>query len=129
MQKIRVLIVDDEPKIVQSVADILEGEGYHVLPAYSAREAFQLATQSCPDILLTDVLMPDKNGFELALEIKQQCPHCHLLLFSGQAATAQLASDYSQRFTAAGYRFELLPKPLRPEQLLKHLEQSLFYAA
>ncbi len=129
MPKVKVLIVDDEPRIVQSLADILRAEGYHVLPAYSAREALEFAAQSCPDILLTDVLMPDKNGFELALEIKERCPHCRLLLFSGQAATAQLASDYAQRFTTAGYRFELLPKPLRPEQLLKQLEQALIHAA
>lgn len=85
--------------------------------------------QSRTDILLTDVLMPDKNGFELALEIKQRWPDCRLLLFSGHATTAQLATECAGRFTAAGYRFELLPKPLPPEQLLKYLEQTLACAA
>ncbi|HEX2600278.1 MAG TPA: hypothetical protein VHL05_15970, partial [Terriglobales bacterium] len=60
-------------------------------------------------------------------EIKRKCPECRLLLFSGQASTAQLASTYVQTFTNRGYRFELLPKPLHPDSLLKRLEESLMH--
>ena len=126
---IKILIVDDEHSIVDSLSDIIGSAGYDVLSAYSGEEALAKASQFCPDILLSDVLMPKMHGFELALEIKKICPHCHLLLFSGQAATAQIAQSFVQTFTRLGYRFELLPKPIHPETLLNKLQESLTRAA
>jgi len=87
------------------------------------------AADFSPEVLLSDVLMPGMNGFELALRIKALLPDCRLLLFSGQASTAQLAREESEKFTRLGYRFELLPKPLHPDALLKILEESLTRAA
>jgi CheY-like chemotaxis protein len=127
--RIRILVVDDEPAIVESLAEIIESAGYEVVSACSGQEAIAQATQACPTILLTDVLMPVMNGFELALQIKQICPDCRLLLFSGQAATAQLAQAFGQTFTRLGYRFELLPKPFHPSALLRRLEECLAEAA
>lgn len=126
---IKILVVDDERPIADSLAEIINAAGYDAVVAYSAVEALARASEFCPNILLTDVLMPGKNGFELALEIKQLCPDSRLLLFSGQASTAQLASAYGPTFTSRGYRFELLPKPLHPASLLKKLEEALMRAA
>lgn len=126
---IRILIVDDEQSIADSLAEILVGAGYEAMVAYSGTEALAKAKESCPNILLSDVLMPGKNGFDLALEVKELWPETRLLLFSGQASTAQLASTYGPVFTSLGYRFELLPKPLHPESLLKKLEETLIHAA
>lgn len=123
--RIRILVVDDERAIVESLAEIIESAGYEVATACLGQEAIVQAKKSCPQILLTDVLMPGMNGFELALQIKQICPDCRLLLFSGQAATAQLAQTFGQTFTRLGYRFELLPKPFHPAALLKRLEDCL----
>ena len=122
---IKILIVDDEASIVESLAEILESVGYEVTTATSGGEAINKAKQVSPEILLSDVLMPAMNGFELALRIKDALPNCRLILFSGQASTAQLAQQAIQSFTRKGYRFELLPKPLHPDVLLKKLEQSL----
>ena len=126
---IKILVVDDERPIAVSLVEIINAAGYDAVVAYSAVEALARASEFCPNILLTDVLMPGKNGFELALEIKQLCPDSRLLLFSGQASTAQLASAYGPTFTSRGYRFELLPKPLHPASLLKKLEEALMRAA
>lgn len=122
---IKILVVDDEHAIAYTVAEILRTAGYEVATAYNGTQALAQASQCCPSLLLTDVLMPQTNGFEVALEIKRKCPECRLLLFSGQASTAQLASTYVQTFTNRGYRFELLPKPLHPDSLLKRLQESL----
>ena len=126
---IRILIVDDERAIVDSLAEIIESAGYEVARAYSGNEALNRISEFCPNVLLSDVLMPEIHGFELALQVKKVCPDCRLILFSGQAATAQLALDYSRTFSRLGYRFQLLPKPLHPEALLKRLEESLSHAA
>src|SRR5215470_10906092 len=126
---IKILIVDDERSIADSLAEIIYGAGYETAVAYSGDEAMAKASDFCPNILLTDVLMPGRNGFDLALEIKELCPDARLLLFSGQASTAQLATTYGPTFTSRGYRFELLPKPLHPASLLKKLEEALMHAA
>src|SRR6202023_42312 len=110
----KILVVDDEPSIADSLAEILELAGYSVVRAYSGQEAIARTSDDCPNVLLSYVLMPGLNGFELALQIKRKCPNCRLLLFSGQAATAMLAQDFGPAFTSLGYRFELLPKPLHP---------------
>jgi CheY-like chemotaxis protein len=127
--QIRILIVDDEPAIAESLSEILRAAGYEVAMATSGEDAVRDAEKFSPEILLTDVLMPAMNGFELALRVKEMLPNCRLLLFSGQASTAQLAKEESERFTRMGYRFELLPKPLHPDALLKVLEESLTRAA
>ena len=126
---IKILIVDDEHAIVDSLAEIIAGAGYEVCRAYSGGEALRQASEFCPNVLLSDVLMPEIHGFDLALEVKKAFPDCRLILFSGQAATAQLALEYSRTFSRLGYRFQLLPKPLHPEMLLKKLEESLSQAA
>jgi CheY-like chemotaxis protein len=69
--------------------------------------------------------MPGMNGFELAMEVKRSCPGCRLVLFSGQAATAQLAQQFIDVFANRGYHFELLPKPIHPDTLLSRLMDSL----
>jgi CheY-like chemotaxis protein len=127
--QIKILIVDDEPAIAESLSEILQAAGYEVATAASGEEAVRRAKGFSPDILLSDVLMPAMNGFELALHIKAMLPDCRLLLFSGQASTAQLAREQSERFTRMGYRFELLPKPLHPDALLNVLEESMTRAA
>jgi CheY-like chemotaxis protein len=122
----KILVVDDEHAIADSVQEILSSAGYSVTRSYSGFEGIGQARQSCPDILLCDVLMPGLNGFEAALEIKKVCPACRLLLFSGQAATAELASD-SSTFSAPG-AFALNCCPIHPEALLSRIEDSLVRA-
>ena len=127
--RIKILIADDELPIVESLGEILEAAGYEVATATSGQEAIGKATEFCPHLLLSDVLMPKMNGFELALQVKKLCPECKLVLFSGHAVTAQLAQNFIKSFNERGYRFELLPKPLHPDALLKKLEESLINVA
>jgi len=58
--------------------------------------------------------MPEMSGIELALQIRESCPDCKVLLFSGQAATANLL----EKARADGHDFELLSKPVHPSDLL-----------
>ena len=125
----KILIVDDEERIADSVRDILAGAEYEAVCAYNPVDAMLAAATLKPDVLLSDVLMPGMNGFELALQVKQKVPSCRLILFSGQAATAQLAHEFIEVFASKGIRFELLPKPVRPEVLLEKIQESLMQAA
>ena len=123
--KTRVLVVDDEPSIMRTVCMILEAYGFDTQGASSGDEAITQAANSCPDLLLSDVMMPGKNGFETALEIKKLCPECRLLFFTGYAS--QIAS-LTVTLTSNGYRFDLLSKPMLPKELLDSVKAALAHA-
>src|SRR4051794_12631850 len=106
----RVLIVDDEHLIADSVALILSHVGYETRSTYSADEAMAIARGFAPDILLTDVVMPGSNGFELALQVRELFPDCRIFVFSGQSVTADLLQLYNDR----GIDFHILAKPIHP---------------
>jgi CheY-like chemotaxis protein len=110
-----VLIVDDEKNIADTVALILQDAGYAAKAAYDSSVALSMTREHIPDLIISDVLMPGINGIELAITARRQYPHCIVLLLSGQAASA----DMLEEARARGYDFELLAKPLEPEDLLK----------
>jgi CheY-like chemotaxis protein len=114
----RILVVDDEDLVADSVAEILKEHGFEAHAAYSGKEAIDLAHERCPDILMSDVLMPRLNGVQTALAIREICPRVRILLFSGQAGTV----DILKRARSQGHDFELLPKPIHPDELLKKLK-------
>ena len=114
----RVLIVDDERLIADSLAQILRARGHAVRVAYDGEQAIDAVRQECPEIVLTDVVMPRVNGIQAAIEIRALCPDTRIILFSGQAATM----DLLQEARAAGHNFEIWGKPLHPRDLLRNLQ-------
>ena len=114
---LRVLIVDDEQMIADTLAQILNASGFEATAAYHGEAAIAEASNFEPDILLTDVIMRGMSGIEAAIAVAKILPRCRIILFSGQASTA----DLQQRAQAQGYNFELLAKPIHPEKLLKVL--------
>jgi two-component system cell cycle sensor histidine kinase/response regulator CckA len=81
-----ILLVEDEDVVRELVATILEEEGYDVVTAASPRQALRLAEATHPDLLLTDVVMPEMNGMELARRVLEQYPGIAVLYTSGYAA-------------------------------------------
>ena len=120
-RKQRILVVDDEQLIAQSLRDILSRAGFEAVFALSGPEAIELAKQVCPDIVISDVIMPDVDGVQTAIGIQRACPKARILLFSGQAAT----SDILERARAEGHDFELLPKPIHPARLLAAIHKLM----
>ena len=116
----KVLIADDEQIIADTLARILVLSGYQAMAVYSGEQAVQAATEFSPDVLISDVVMQGMNGIEAALLIRRICPQCRVLLFSGQATTADLLS----RARAEGYVFEILAKPVSPQVLLARLKND-----
>jgi DNA-binding NtrC family response regulator len=114
-----VLVVDDERAIADTLAMILRFAGYSTSVAYDGERAMEACQVRVPDVLISDVVMPGINGFELAIWFRQTYPDCNVLLFSGQATTAEL----SQKAAAAGYSFELLAKPAPPSEMLARVSR------
>ncbi|HUX28629.1 MAG TPA: response regulator [Terracidiphilus sp.] len=115
--KPKVLVADDERVIADTLAMILNQSGFEARAVYSGEKAFDLATTFQPDMLISDVIMADLNGIEAAIRIRALLPRIKILLFSGQAATADLLEKARTR----GYEFEILAKPVHPQDLLNRL--------
>ena len=116
-QSKRVFVVDDETSIADTLAEILTDSGYEARALYSGHDAITLTRHVCPDIVVTDVVMPAMNGVETALAIKAICPTTRIVLFSGQAGTADILKHAREQ----GHEFEMFPKPIHPDDLLQIL--------
>ena len=114
---LRVLIVDDEQLIADTLVRILTLNGFVATAVYNGEAALASLAALCPDIVLTDVRMPGRNGIETGILIREQCPDTRVVLFSGQAGV----SDLLQQARDKGHGFELWPKPLHPKELVKRL--------
>jgi CheY-like chemotaxis protein len=115
-----VLVVDDEPLIVDSLAAILGSSGFTVLKAYNGASALEVAMETPPHLLLTDVAMPGMNGIDLAMTVADALPACKVVLFSAHASTVDLRQS-----RAAGFDFALLAKPIHPLEMLKQVHFHL----
>jgi CheY-like chemotaxis protein len=113
----RVLVVDDEPVIADTLTTIMRNAGYEAATAYDASSALAKCESFCPELIIADVIMPKTNGLTMAILAKQRHPGCKILLFSGQAATANLLGNARE----SGYDFEILLKPVNPKDLLASL--------
>jgi CheY-like chemotaxis protein len=113
----KVFVVDDESVIAATLAIILNQSGFQAQSFTNPMQALEQARTTKPDLLISDVMMPEMTGIELAIAIKNECPECKILLFSGQAATA----DLLQVARSQGHEFHLLTKPVHPADLLESI--------
>lgn len=113
-----VLVADDERVIADTLVIILNQAGFDATAAYSGTKAVELARNLKPNMLISDVIMPDLSGIEVAILVRSLLPACKILLFSGQAATA----DLLDKARAQGHEFEILAKPVHPQDLLAKLK-------
>lgn len=97
-----ILVVDDDCTIRTLVRALLEIEGYAVLMADGAEAAMKLYDQSTVALLLTDVVMPNVNGLELADQLLQREPHLRILFMSGSEDASRGFGCVAKPFTGAG---------------------------
>ena len=115
---VKIIVVDDEPIIADTLVNILEGEGHDALAVSHGESAIRWAKMVLPDAVISDVIMPGMDGIETAKAIMKVLPQCRIILFSGQAASVDLLA----KARAEGYIFEVLPKPINPDKLLEKLK-------
>ncbi len=115
--KPRVLVADDEQVIANTLAIILNQAGFEAKAVYSGENAVESLDDFQPNMLISDVIMTGMTGIEAAIKVRAKLPACKILLFSGQAATA----DLLEKARAQGHEFEILAKPVHPTDLLSKL--------
>ena len=115
--KPKVLVADDEQVIANTLAIILNQAGFEARAVFSGEKAVEALDTFQPDMLISDVIMTGMTGIEAAIQTRRKMPNCKILLFSGQAATA----DLLEKARVQGHEFEILAKPVHPTDLLAKL--------
>ena len=110
----RILVVDDEPNIANSLVKVLQTKGFEAVAAHSGESAIATASTFLPDIAILDVKLGGLDGIDAASMIVFQRPSCRIVLFSGNPETTKLVES-------GEVPFEILAKPVPPEKLLQHL--------
>jgi DNA-binding response OmpR family regulator len=126
MSKKYVLIVDDDPDLVETVSMMLESKGYEVGKAYDGIEGEEAIKKRRPDVLILDVMMPRKNGYELCKELKsnkwtKEIPIV-LLTAVGEAVPT---TTYSHAEGMATEAEDYIPKPVDAKTLVEAVERLL----
>jgi UDP-3-O-acyl N-acetylglucosamine deacetylase len=115
----KVLVVDDEERVVQSITGVLEDEGFQVAKAKSGEEAIKVFQQEEPDVTLLDIWMPGMDGIEVLKRLKWIAPDCQVIMISGHAtiSTAMTAVKLGA--------FDFIEKPLSLDVLLMTIRRAL----
>lgn len=111
----RILVVDDNRAIADTVCTILRTAGHEAIAAYSAVEAIFQASNSHPQIVIADVIMPGKSGIDLAVELRSTAPEIPIVLLSGNAETEDLLKEAGVGLNGV----LVLAKPVPPLDLLR----------
>lgn len=108
-----VLVVDDDPDLVEVVRTILSCAGYEVRSARNGREAIEAVTQKMPAVVLLDMMMPVMDGWECARELRSRYGHAVPIVVVTAAAAARARADQ------VGGIDHVLPKPFEMDDLLR----------
>lgn len=110
----RILIVEDERVVAESLGQILRVHGYSVRVAHSAEAAIDVISWWSPHLAILDVMLPKMNGIQLAMVLREQLSDCGILLFSGQPSV----EDLVVQARLDGLQFDILAKPVHPSVML-----------
>lgn len=126
MSKKYVIIVDDDPDLVETVSMLLESKGYEVGKAYDGIEGEAAIKNRRPDVLVLDVMMPRKDGYTLCRELKanSQTRDIPVVLLTavGEAVPTTTYTHYEGMTTEAE---DFLPKPVDAKTLVEAVERLL----
>lgn len=120
-----ILIVEDEPMLLELSADFLQAHGYRVLTAQDARAALRIATEHKNELnaVITDVVMPQMSGVELASQLRDLRPNLPILFVSGYSTTDVRELDMASPVN------DYVQKPFTPSVLARRLRALLDVAA
>jgi len=118
----RVLIIDDDAQVLAMLRETLEDEGYEVVDAHNGKEGLRRYREDPTDLIITDLIMPEKEGIETILEFRRDFPDVKLIALSGGGQLGPGA--YLSIAEAAGAEYTFA-KPVKQKVLLKAVRELL----
>ena len=119
MVKKKILVVDSEQDIVKALKVRLKANGYHVVLASDSVQAFMIANQENPDLILLEIMIPGGGGFVVAERLKQSAAthHIPIIFLTGIPG----GEERAYKLGASGY----VMKPYQPEELMETIHHTL----
>ncbi len=122
----KILIVDDDPDLVEAVSMILESKNYEVSAAYGGIEGLEKAKKENPDLIVLDVMMPDKDGYAVCKELKADPELSKIPVLLLTAVVSKIPTTrYTQQMGLETEADDYIDKPVEPEVLVKRIETLL----
>ena len=122
----KILVVDDDPDLVESVTMILESRNHDVIQAYGGIEGLEKAKAEKPDAIILDVMMPDKDGYAVCKELKGDPEYSEIPILLLTAVVSQIPSSiYTSRMGMETEADDYIDKPVEPGELAKLVERLL----
>lgn len=120
-----ILVVDDDPDLVESVSMKLESENYRVAKAYDGVEAWEKIKEETPDLVILDVMMPRKNGYEVCDEIKKDPAYQQIIvLLLTAVADAVPNTTYTHMDGKKTMADDFIPKPIDLDKLMEIVKEQ-----
>jgi CheY-like chemotaxis protein len=117
----RILVIDDDRNMLGILAEMLTTAGYEVVEASDGKEGMRLYKEAPFDLVITDLLMPEKDGLEVVMELRRDFPEVKIITHSGGGAYGNSSLETSKALGAA----RTLRKPFREDQLLEAVREVL----
>ena len=122
----KILVVDDDPDLVETTSIILKSKQYDVVVAYDGVEGLEKAKTEKPDLIVLDVMMPEKDGYTLCKELKadaalKEIPVLLLTAVVSHISTTRFSHQMGMETEADDY----IDKPVDPHELVKRIELLL----
>ena len=122
----RILLIDDDPDFVEATRIVLESKPYEVIVSYDGDDGLRKAREDNPDLIILDVIMPGKDGFSTAEQLKKDAglkkiPVIMLTSYAERGGQSSIAMSGGLTMETEDY----IDKPVRPEELLKRVEKYL----
>ncbi len=129
MEQKKILVVDDEPSMVAAVEAVLKGESYNVITACNGEEGLRKVMEEKPDLIILDVIMPGKHGFQICRELKadpkyesfSKIPVLMLTVYPDDREEMHLSMHEGMTMEAEDY----IQKPFDPDELLDRVERLI----
>jgi len=125
-KKARILLIDDDIDFVEATKTVLESKPYEVIVAYEGEEGLRKAREEKPDLIILDVIMPIKDGFTAAEQLKKdpdlsKIPVVMLTAYAGMGGETSIPVSSGLTLETEDY----IDKPVAPEELLKRVDRHL----
>ena len=118
----RILIIDDDPQILNMLRQTLEREGYEVIDASDGKEGLKLYQENPTDLIITDLIMPEKEGIETIMELRRDFPDVKIIAITGGGRIDPKQYLSMAKSFGAQYTFT---KPVERKKLLKAVKELL----
>ena len=122
----KILIVDDDPDLVEAVTMILRSKKFEVVAAYNGKEGIEKVKTERPDLVVLDVMMPEKDGYSVCKELKSDPQWSRIPILLLTAVVSHVPTTrFTQQMGMETEADDYIDKPVEPEVLVKRIEALL----